>query len=135
MEGVRGRGKSPGEYRRIPNWIGPEGCTIERARFVPCAADRLPQAMDVWERYLHDPAPELLVQLAIAHAEFEAIHPFLDGNGRLGRLLVPLFLRSKGLLSRSNFYLRSEAPTSELQSLMRTSYAVFCLKKKNKYTT
>src|SRR3546814_350268 len=105
MEGVRGRGKSPGEYRRIPNWIGPEGCTIERARFVPCAADRLPQAMDVWERYLHDPAPDLLVQLAIAHAEFEAIHPFLDGNGRLGRLLVPLFLRSKGLLSRSNFYL------------------------------
>jgi Fic family protein len=61
--------------------------------------------MDVWERYLHDDAPDLLVQLAIAHAEFEAIHPFLDGNGRLGRLLIPLFLKAKGLLTSPNFYL------------------------------
>ncbi|MGH6842792.1 MAG: Fic family protein [Methylocella sp.] len=105
MQGVRGHNKSPGEYRRIPNWIGPEGCTIERARFVPCGADRLPQAMDEWERYLHAAAPDRLVQLAIVHAEFEAIHPFLDRNGRLGRLLVPLFLFSQGLLSRPNFYL------------------------------
>ncbi|MGQ0446716.1 MAG: Fic family protein [Beijerinckiaceae bacterium] len=103
MQGVRGHNKSPGEYRRIPNWIGPEGSTIERARFVPCGADRLPQAMDEWERYLHAAAPDRLVQLAIVHAEFEAIHPFLDGNGRLGRLLVPLFLFSQGLLSRLNF--------------------------------
>lgn len=105
MQGVRGRNKSPGEYRRIPNWIGPHGCPIESARFIPVPADRLPAAMDKWERYLHEPAPDLLVQLAIAHAEFEAIHPFLDGNGRLGRLIVPLFLWSKGLLSRPNFYL------------------------------
>jgi Fic family protein len=61
--------------------------------------------MDAWERFLHAPAPDLLVQLAVAHAEFEAIHPFLDGNGRLGRLIVPLFLQTKGLLSRPNFYL------------------------------
>ncbi|MFN3076982.1 MAG: Fic family protein [Alphaproteobacteria bacterium] len=105
MQGERGRNKAPGEYRRIPNWIGPEGCTIERARFVPCGADRLPQAMETWERYLYEPAPDLLVQLAIVHAEFEAIHPFLDGNGRLGRLIVPLFLHGKGLLARPNFYL------------------------------
>lgn len=105
MQGVRGRNKSPGEYRRIPNWIGPHGCTIEEARFIPVGADGLPHAMDRWERYLHAPAPDLLVQLAIAHAEFEAIHPFLDGNGRMGRLVVPLFLWSKGLLSRPNFYL------------------------------
>lgn len=105
MQGVRGRNKSPGEYRRIPNWIGPEGCTIERARFVPTAADRVPDAMDSWERYLHSDAPDRLVQLAILHAEFEAIHPFLDGNGRLGRLLVPLFLFANGLLSQPNFYL------------------------------
>jgi Fic family protein len=88
MQGVRGHNKSPGEYRRIPNWIGPKGCTIEQARFVPCGADRLPQAMDEWERYLHATPLDRLVQLAIAHAEFEAVHPFLDGNGRLGRLLV-----------------------------------------------
>lgn len=108
MQGVRGRNKDPGEYRRIPNWIGPEGCTIETARFVPVGADQLPQAMDAWEAYLHAEAPAIpdkLVQLAVLHAEFEAIHPFLDGNGRLGRLIVPLFLFSEGLLTRPNFYL------------------------------
>jgi Fic family protein len=104
MQGVRGRNKAPGEYRRVPNWIGPAGCTIETARFVPVGADRLDAAMAAWEAYLHAPAPDILVQLSIAHAEFEAIHPFLDGNGRLGRLVVPLFLHSKGLLSRPNFY-------------------------------
>ncbi|MBB3773238.1 Fic family protein [Angulomicrobium tetraedrale] len=105
MQGVRGRSKDPGEYRRIPNWIGTDGCTIEQARFVPAPADKLPGAMDAWEAYLHADAPDVLIQLAIAHAEFEAIHPFLDGNGRLGRLLVPLFLFSRGLLARPNFYL------------------------------
>lgn len=105
MQGVRGRSKDPGEYRRIPNWIGPEGCTMEQARFVPVGADKLPAAMAAWENYLHAEAPDVLIQLAIAHAEFEAIHPFLDGNGRLGRLLVPLFLFSRGLLARPNFYL------------------------------
>lgn len=105
MQGVRGRNKDPGEYRRIANWIGPAGCTVEQARFVPCPVERLPQAMDALEQYLHADAPDRLVQLAIVHAEFEAIHPFLDGNGRLGRLIVPLFLYANGLLSRPNFYL------------------------------
>jgi Fic family protein len=105
MQGVRGRNRSPGEYRKIPNWIGPQGCTIEEARFIPCPVDQLPDAMAAWERYLHEEAPDRLVQLAIVHAEFEAIHPFLDGNGRLGRLTVPLFLYEKGLLSRPNFYI------------------------------
>jgi Fic family protein len=105
MQGVRGRSKDPGEYRRVPNWIGPAGCTIEQARFVPCGAEQLPNAMSAWENYLHADAPDALIQLAIVHAEFEAIHPFLDGNGRLGRLIVPLFLFSRGLLSRPNFYL------------------------------
>ena len=105
MQGVRGRNKDPGEYRRIPNWIGPEGCTIEAARFIPCSADALSNAMSAWEAYIHAPAPDALIQLAVLHAEFEAIHPFLDGNGRLGRLIIPLFLKSKGLLSAPNFYL------------------------------
>lgn len=105
MQGVRGRNKAPGEYRRIPNWIGPEGCTIEQARFVPCSAETVPAAMDAWEAYIHAEAPDVLIQLAVVHAEFEAIHPFLDGNGRLGRLIIPLFLKSKGLLSAPNFYL------------------------------
>lgn len=105
MQGVRGQSRAPGEYRRIPNWIGPEGCTVEQARYVPPGADHLPAAMNALEAYIHADAPDLLVQLAIVHAEFEAIHPFLDGNGRLGRLLVPLFLHSKGLLARPNFYM------------------------------
>ena len=105
MQGVRGRNKAPGEYRRVPNWIGPHGCSIEEARYIPVSADLLPHSMDAWEKYLHADAPDKLVQLAVIHAEFEAIHPFLDGNGRLGRLLVPVFLYSSGLMTRPNFYL------------------------------
>lgn len=105
MQGVRGRNKDPGEYRRVPNWIGPEGCTIEQARYVSSGAEQVPANMAALEAYLHADAPDRLVQLAIAHVEFEAIHPFLDGNGRLGRLLVPLFLFEKSLLSSPNFYI------------------------------
>lgn len=105
MQGVRGRNRSPGEYRKIPNWIGPQGCDIENARFVPCPVEELSGALARWEKYLHEDAPDRLVQLAVVHAEFEAIHPLLDGNGRIGRLLIPLFLFEKGLLSRPNFYI------------------------------
>lgn len=105
LSGVRGQNKAPGEYRRIPNWIGPPDGTIGDARFVPIGADRLPDAMSEWERYAHSDAPDRLVQLAILHAEFEALHPFLDGNGRLGRMLVPLFLWQTGLIQRPMFYI------------------------------
>lgn len=105
MEGVRGHNRAPGEYRRTPNWIGRPGCTLDEARFVPPEANLVPDAMSAWERYIHADAPDKLVQLAIIHAEFEAIHPFLDGNGRLGRLLVPLYLVDKRLLSSPNFYI------------------------------
>jgi Fic family protein len=105
MDGVRGQGKAPGEYRRIPNWIGPTGCTIEQARFIPIDANLLPDGMSAWERYAHAEVPDRMVQLAILHAEFEALHPFLDGNGRLGRMLVPLFMWQAGLISRPMFYI------------------------------
>lgn len=105
MQGVRGRNKAPGDYRKIANWIGAPGCAENNARFVPIAADGVPEAMDRWERYAHSTQPDILVQLAVLHAEFEAIHPFLDGNGRLGRLLIPLYLASRDVLSRPNFYL------------------------------
>ncbi len=105
MQGVRGENKTPGEYRRIPNWIGKPGCEQDQARFVPPGAGDIPELMSAWERYLHADAPDRLVQLAVLHVEFEAIHPFLDGNGRLGRLLVPLFLVDKGLLSGPHFYI------------------------------
>ncbi|MFW6065954.1 MAG: Fic family protein [Planctomycetota bacterium] len=104
LEGVRGESKSPGEYRGVANWIGPAGCSAEDARFAPPPADQVPHLMSAWERYLHSEAPDKLIQLGILHAELEAIHPFLDGNGRIGRLLIPLFLVDKKLLSGPNFY-------------------------------
>jgi len=105
LSGVRGHGRSPGEYRKISNWIGPPGCSIEEAKFVPPSADKLPVAMSVWEKYLHADAPDRLVQLAIIHAEFEALHPFLDGNGRLGRMLIPLFMYQSEIISSPMFYI------------------------------
>ena len=76
MQGVRGQNRAPGEYRRVPNWIGRPGCTMEEARFVPPDALLVPEAMSAWERYVHADVPDKLIQLAILHAEFEAIHPF-----------------------------------------------------------
>lgn len=105
LAGVRGKDKSPGEFRRIPNWIGPPGCAIEEATFVPIGVDKLDAAINRWELYIHEQAPDPLVQLALLHAEFEAIHPFLDGNGRLGRILVPIFLWQHGLIHKPMFYL------------------------------
>lgn len=105
MQGVRGQNRAPGKYRRIQNWIGPNGCTAEQARFLPPNAQIVPDLMSAWEKYLHSKVPDKLVQLAILHVEFEAIHPFLDGNGRIGRLLVPLFLVSKKILSSPDFYI------------------------------
>jgi len=105
LNSVRGHGKSPGQYRKIPNWIGPKGCPIEEAKYVPIAADKLPEAMSRWERYVHDEAPDRLIQLALLHAEFEALHPFLDGNGRLGRMLIPLFLYQAKIIRQPMFYI------------------------------
>lgn len=107
MQGVRGYNKAPGNYRRLPDtcWIGPPGSTLETARYIPCPVEELNSAMDMLESYLHEEPLDTLVQLAIVHAEFEAIHPFLDGNGRMGRLIVPLFMFTKQLLSSPSFYI------------------------------
>ena len=107
MTGVRGHGKSPGEYRKTPNWIGPPNCTIEEAKFVPISAENINEGMSKWEKYIHEQTPDYLTQLAIIHAEFEALHPFLDGNGRLGRMLVPLFMNKAELIHTPMFYISS----------------------------
>lgn len=109
MKDVRGQEKTPGEFRRIQNWIGPEGSTLANATYVPPPHD--PEMLDclsAWERFLHerDTMPEL-VQCALVHEHFEAIHPFLDGNGRIGRLLITLFLIERGRLSAPLLYLSS----------------------------
>ena len=105
MRGVRGQGKTPGEFRRSQNWIGPPGADIDRASYIPCSVNHLPGALTAWEKYLNDDTPDVLVQVSLAHAEFEAIHPFMDGNGRIGRVLVPLVLVSKVILSAPTFYI------------------------------
>ncbi len=105
LEGARGRDKARGQFRSIQNWVGPPGSTIERADFVPPDPGLVKPSLDEWEKYYHADRPDALVQLAVIHAQFEIIHPFLDGNGRLGRILVPLFLYEKKLLPRPMFYI------------------------------
>jgi len=105
LDSVRGRHKAPGEFRRTQNYIGPPGCAIEEATFVPPSVDQLAPSLDNWEKYIHFEEKDRLVQLAIVKAQFELIHPFLDGNGRVGRMLIPVFLFEKKLLSSPMFYL------------------------------
>lgn len=105
LDSVRGRDKAPGQFRRTQNYIAPPGRPIEQATFVPPSPDRLDAALDNWEKYLHFAEKDVLVHLSIVKAQFEVIHPFLDGNGRLGRMLVPLFLFAKESLSSPMFYL------------------------------
>lgn len=105
MNSVRGQDKEPGEFRKTQNWIGPYGCTLETATFVPPDPLRLLDHLQAWERYLESDDTDPLLQTAIVHAQFEILHPFKDGNGRIGRLLIPLFLYSKGRLSTPMFYL------------------------------
>jgi len=107
LEDVRGRNRDPGEYRRIQNWIGPEGCSQKEAYYIPIATGQLSEGMGRWEKYIHDESacPDNLVRLALLHLEFEALHPFLDGNGRLGRMFIPLYLFQSGVLSTPMFYI------------------------------
>ena len=105
MNSVRGQDKEPGEFRKTRNWIGPHGCTIETASFIPPNPLQLMDHLQAWERYLESDDTDPLLQTAIVHAQFEILHPFKDGNGRIGRLLIPLFLYSKGRLSTPMFYL------------------------------
>lgn len=100
LRGVRGQEKTPGEFRTTQNWIGSPDNRPETAIFVPPAVDDMWSALDHWERFLHEPAPELplLIRVALLHYQFETIHPFLDGNGRIGRLLIVLYLIERGAL-------------------------------------
>jgi Fic family protein len=104
LDGVRGQSKSPGEFRRGQAWIGPPECSIDQAKYVAAEPDHLAEFMAAWERYANDAPADRLVQTAVLHAEFEAVHPFADGNGRLGRLLIPLFLAHVGIIRRPMFY-------------------------------
>jgi Fic family protein len=108
MDGVRGRDLAPGQMRTTQNWIGAPGSTIQSANFVPPPPTEIDDLLSDWERFAHEQASvPLLVQNALLHAQFETIHPFLDGNGRLGRLLLIFFLVERGRLSTPILYLSS----------------------------
>ena len=105
IRGVRGEVATPGEFRRSQNWIGPPGCTLNEATYVPPPPSALIACLDAWERFLYDDALPPLVHAALAHSQFEAIHPFLDGNGRVGRLLITLLLVNRGVIPAPLLYL------------------------------
>lgn len=106
LRNVRGSHATPGELRRSQNWIGPAGCTLAEATFVPPPADAVPETLAQLEKFLHtaDDLP-LLIKIGLAHAQFETIHPFLDGNGRVGRLLITFLLTERGVLQQPVLYL------------------------------
>lgn len=106
MEGVRGQERSPGEFRTSQNWIGGQGSTLKNARYIPPMPDDMIEAMSDLEKYINaDDDTDVLVRAALIHYQFETIHPFLDGNGRVGRLLITLFLMEKGLLTTPALYI------------------------------
>jgi len=135
MNRVRGEHQAPGEFRRSQNWIGPPGCTLMEATYVPPPPREMHEALDSFEKYLHarsDLPP--LIRLALIHYQFEAIHPFLDGNGRIGRLLVTLLLCAHGLLPQPLLYLsafferhRDEYYMRLLEVSQRGEWAVWIL--------
>jgi len=106
LEGARGEDKARGEFRSTQNYIGRPGSKIDNAVFVPPSPMQLTEFLYNWESYYHSAdEPDILVQLAVLHAQFEILHPFLDGNGRLGRIIIPLFLYERKMLPMPVFYL------------------------------
>ncbi len=105
MDSVRGQDKNPGAFREDQNWIGKRGRPIEEARFIPPNPVVMKSSLDNLENFISQDVEDALVQMAVVHAQFEIIHPFNDGNGRVGRMLIPLFLCQKKVLQRPIFYL------------------------------
>lgn len=106
MSDVRGSEKNPGEFRRSQNWIGPQGSTLKNARYIPPNVEDMVEAMSDLEKFLNEEDDmDPLIKIGLAHYQFETIHPFLDGNGRIGRLLISLFLIERKILSRETLYI------------------------------
>jgi len=127
MAGVRGENLHPGEFRRSQNWVGPPGSSISTALYIPPPVHEMNQSLHALEAYIHDTSTvPILIKAGLVHAQFETIHPFLDGNGRIGRLLITLFLCEKGILHRpllylSNYFMRTRQEYYERLQAMRDS--------------
>ena len=106
MQGVRGQEKNPGEFRHSQNWIGTGGCSLKDAQYIPPNTDDMTQAMSDLEKYINEDTDlDTLIKAALLHYQFETIHPFLDGNGRVGRLLITLFLMEEELITTPALYI------------------------------
>ena len=105
MKGVRGDHAHPGVFRTLQNWIGPLGCNVKNASFVPPPPQDLQAYLDEWERFVHNENLPVLIHAALIHYQFETIHPFLDGNGRIGRLLITLLLCERKIMEGPFLYL------------------------------
>ena len=106
MQGVRGQEKNPGEFRTSQNWIGPANCSLKDARYIPPNKDDMITAMSDLEKFMNENEDyDALIRIALIHYQFETIHPFLDGNGRIGRLMILLYLMEQKLLSYPVIYI------------------------------
>ena len=106
LQGVRGKDKTPGEFRKTQNWIGPPGCSLKDAKFIPTPHTELYDALGNLEKYFYyENSYPALIDCALIHYQFETIHPFLDGNGRLGRLIITFYLSWKGIIQKPLLYL------------------------------
>ncbi|MCL2766539.1 MAG: Fic family protein [Peptococcaceae bacterium] len=126
MEGVRGQERAPGEFRRSQNWIGGQGSTLKTARFVPPSLEDMNVALSHLEYFMNHEDPfghiDVLVRAALIHYQFETIHPFLDGNGRVGRLLITLFLMEKGAMSTPVLYMSYFLKRNRIEYYDRLTY-------------
>ena len=122
LDSVRGKNKTPGYFRTDQNWIGASGCPIEEATFIPPSPFILKEFLDKWIAYIGNDDVDFILQAAVVHAQFELLHPFKDGNGRIGRILITLFLYQKKVLSAPMFYLSSylEENREEYYSCLQT---------------
>lgn len=105
LDGIRGEDKNPGEFRKTQNWIGPQGGSLKNAKFIPPNVDDMIDAMSSLEKYIHYNDSNHLIKIALAHYQFETIHPFLDGNGRIGRMLIGLMLKEYKILKSDILYI------------------------------
>lgn len=121
MQGVRGQEKNPGEFRRSQNWIGAANSTIQTARYVPPTVDDMKDAMSDLDKFINLSEMDALLKTALAHYQFETIHPFLDGNGRIGRMLIILMLMNEKILTRPVLYMSLFLKTNRIEYYDRLS--------------